>query len=116
MSTQHTPDMNDPREMRKRLIKVSYGRTRLDGKPEDVFGMPSHGVHLVRTVFLLGEAQGWSGEDTMTALAFHLLGEYERVYDLVLKQAMLNPTPFSFPVAQAASDNPSIPPATKRQT
>jgi len=53
----------------------------------------SHYDPLVRAVFNSAYAQGLSGEDTMTLLAYAALIEYERMREIALEAASINPRP-----------------------
>ncbi len=99
MSDDIKPD--DVRAMRQRITRASYGRgERVDGKPEGYLG--SGGGLLASRALRSAEYAGWSGEDAMTALAYHALVEYERLYDMLLQQAMLSTAPPGFLAGRGA--------------
>lgn len=94
MSDPIRPD--DVRAMRQRILRASRGYERVDGK--NPCGMPSSAANMTRSVLRSCEYAGWSGEDAMTALAYHALIEYERLYDMVLANVLLQvPSSFVFP-------------------
>jgi hypothetical protein len=73
----------DPREMRKVLNEVARGRI-------------DHRLHtsiIVRTCLDQGYYLGYSGEDTMTVLAYHLMLENERLMELVLSDVATRISP-----------------------
>jgi hypothetical protein len=53
----------------------------------------SHHDQLTRAVFISAEAQGLSGEDTMTLLAFEALKRLQILEDRQIDIAMRSPTP-----------------------
>jgi len=81
-----TEPLTDPREMRKALRMAAIRGERIDGKPA---GMGSHPANLARTAYHAAQHAGWSGEDEMTALAYHALRELERVTDLLLRDVSM---------------------------
>lgn len=90
--------LTDPREIRKLLSRVAYRGDRIDGKVERN-GISSAGS-LTHNVMQMAAAQGLSGEDAMTVLAYHALLQYERTLDMLLHEAritvhglILTPTP-----------------------
>lgn len=86
--------MNEPkdvREMRQRINVAARGHERVDGKDGGPFSA-SPAAPMVRNVLTMAEAQGLSGEDAMTVLAYYALKEYERLYDLLLDDAIMRPT------------------------
>lgn len=89
-------NLTDPREMRQRLLRVAYGRERVDDRP---IGMTeiSPTSALVNFCMRMGEREGWSGEDTMTALAYHALLRCEALQDNVLYDFSIRPSPFMTP-------------------
>lgn len=100
MSDPIKPD--DVRAMRLRIIRARYRGERLDGKES---APPTGASNLARSVLMAGEYAGWSGEDAMTALAYHALVEYERLFDMVLENAVLRvPSSFVFPPTPPKSD------------
>ena len=68
------------REMRQRITRSAFHGGRVDGKKSH---MPAPASVMVRNILALGEREGWSGEDTMTMLAYYALLGYEGMYDLV---------------------------------
>ena len=84
--------LTDPREIRKHLHLAAYRGARIgpQAAPER---FPSSASSLARNCLRMGEAMGYSGEDTMTALAYHALVQLERVTDLMLAEAALRPSP-----------------------
>ncbi len=85
----------DPREMRKRIHELVFagfgGDTRLDDKPVNRRAYISPIRPIIRAVLTQAQVMGWSGEDTMTALAFHALTRAEAAYDTILDNAMMAP-------------------------
>jgi hypothetical protein len=82
-----TPDLPlDPRDMRKRIMRAAYRGERLDGK---------HGltVSIAHAVLRTAEHAGYSGEDTMTMLAYHAILQLEQMQDLLTEQVSLTPSP-----------------------
>lgn len=78
--------LTDPREIRKRLMEVRYGRhyARMSGG----YGngqWPDRCSGLVSAVLNGAEHMGYSGEDTMTMLAYHALLAYEKATDALLE-------------------------------
>jgi hypothetical protein len=84
--------MNDPREMRQVINKAAYGRERVDGKPMRTSGIPPAAA-LICAILNQARINGWSGEDAMTALAYHALVHYEGLHDTVLFDAFTQPSP-----------------------
>jgi hypothetical protein len=84
-------DPIDPREMRQRIKHAMHGSSRVDGKPLGRYSIPPAAA-MIRNVLYSAEANGWSGEDAMTMLAYHALVGYEDLYDRVLSDALLSPT------------------------
>lgn len=87
--TDPTHEPIDPREMRKRITEAARGYDRLDGKPARTF---TPAAALMRNTLDASRYLGWSGEDTMTALAYHALLQVEKLTDMVLEQAYLTPS------------------------
>lgn len=81
-----THELIDPREMRKRINEAARGYVRLDGKPARTF---TNAASLARNTIDAGRSLGWSGEDTMTALAYQALLQVERLTDMVLEHSYL---------------------------
>jgi len=88
--------LTDPREMRQRLRRVAYGRDRIDGRPVSMAEISPTSA-LVNACMRMGEREGWSGEDTMTALAYHALRRCEALQDSMLYEASIRPSPFMTP-------------------
>lgn len=84
-------ELTDVREIRKLLDAAAFRGERIDGNPQ---GFPSISVvaSLVRQVMDLGRHQGYSGEDTMTLLAYHALLRYEQMTDQILYAHNTTPT------------------------
>ena len=78
--TKPTEPLTDPREMRKVLQEAARGDARVDGKPLGQWSMPP-ASSLIRNALHAGHHAGWSGEDTMTVLAYHALRAYESAYE-----------------------------------
>ncbi len=83
--------LNDPREIRKLLKEVAYRGTRIDGNLYDMRAL-NMSAQVVGHVMKMSEAQGYSGEDAMTLLAYHALLRYEAALDRLLEQAFLTPS------------------------
>ncbi len=84
-------DALDPREMRKRLTEYAMSWSdfvKLDGEHVGARRL-STTRPIVRAVFTQAQVMGWSGEDTMTALAYHALLQVERSNDTILDSAMM---------------------------
>lgn len=75
----------DVREMRQRINQAvrGYG-DRVDGKQTGMAGIAPMSS-MIRAVLMLAERDGWSGEDTMTALAYHAIVRCESLYDNVIE-------------------------------
>ena len=73
-----TMDIN---EMRRRIHDVAYLGLRADGKDGRGFSSTSATVH---QVYQIADRDGLSGEDRMTMLAYHLMAQYESLFDKVL--------------------------------
>ncbi len=82
----------DPREMRKAMQAAVYRGERVDGTGRSRGSMSVAAV-LARNVMQSAEIQGFSGEDTMTAVAYYALCELERMNDRLLEQLYLMPAP-----------------------
>jgi hypothetical protein len=80
------------REMRQAITRAAYGRERVDGKTLGLGAWPPASP-LASKVLRCGEHEGWSGEDTMTVLAYEALKAYEQMHDLVIQNlnAHVNP-------------------------
>lgn len=86
-----TEPLTDPREMRKVLQEAARGDARVDGKPLGHWSIPP-ASSLIRNALHAGHHAGWSGEDTMTVLAYHALRVYESAYDRLLDVANCMPS------------------------
>ena len=95
--------LTDPREIRNLLNDAAYRGGRIDGN-KAVFGCMNMPASMMRNVMRMAEAQGYSGEDAMTVLAYHALLRYEDALDRLIEQ--LNITPASPLVMPNARDNP----------
>ena len=95
-----TDHLTDPREMRKLLSRVAYRGDRIDGKDE--LNAVSAASSLARDVMHMAEAQGLSGEDAMTVLAYHALLQYERTLDMLLHEARMAIKPHSLVIEKEA--------------
>ena len=80
----------DVREMRHQINKAMHGYERVDGKDVGRLSIPPAGA-MIKNIVYAAQAHGWSGEDTMTVLAYEALKGYEGLYDRVLEHAMLTP-------------------------
>lgn len=87
-----TEPLTDPREMRKVLHEAARGCARVDGKPIGQWSIPP-ASGLIRNALHAGQHAGWSGEDTMTVLAYNALRLYEDAYDRMLDVAKFTPSP-----------------------
>lgn len=101
MPTEH---MTDPREMRKAIKRVSRGRDRVDGSPLRQTEIPALGG-LIHSIEQAAYHHGWSGEDEMTALAFHALLRCEALHDQLMNYLCASPSPVTF-VQSAQKDKP----------
>jgi hypothetical protein len=84
--------LTDPREIRKLLNEAAYRGGRIDGN-KDSFGCMNMPASMMRNVLRMAEAQGYSGEDAMTVLAYHALLRYEDALDRLIQQLNITPTP-----------------------
>lgn len=82
----------DPREMRKALQELGRGRSFVDAS-----GKLDAMAPLVRNIMHAAWAEGWNGEDMMTALAYHALLQASEYQKLLLDQAMLSTAPHLMP-------------------
>ena len=72
----------DINEMRRRIHDVAYLGCRVDGEEGSRnFSATSATVH---QVYQIAARDGLSGEDRMTMLAYHLMAQYESLFDKVL--------------------------------
>jgi len=103
IDTTNTPaeGLTDPREMRKVLQEAARGFARVDGKPIGKFFLPPSGC-LIRSALHAVHYGGWSGEDTMTVLAYHALLLYEGAYDRLLDVARVTPSAALLSAAEGA--------------
>ena len=74
------PPVTDPREMRKVIRETAYRGHRFDTSNSASLASP-----IARNVLMAAERDGWSGEDTMTALAYHALLEIDRLYSQLIE-------------------------------
>lgn len=86
--------LSDPREIRKALQRTAYRGGRISDDRQDSMGLP-----LVRAVLNMCESLGYSGEDTMTVLAYHALLAYENLLDAERERLVMsiNPPIFVLP-------------------
>lgn len=84
--------LTDPREIRKRLTEAAYRGSRIDGleSGSNAMNVPAS---MVRNVMNMAEANGFSGEDAMTLLAYHALLRYEDALDRLIDQLNISPAP-----------------------
>lgn len=80
--------LDDPREIRKLLMDVAFRDSRIDGNNVNynAINAPASMVHHVMN---MARARGYSGEDTMTVLAYHALLRYEDALDRLLNTTIL---------------------------
>jgi hypothetical protein len=95
--------VHEIRVMRQKIAKTAFGGDRLDGKPAPGYLM-SNASSLAKAVLNDAEYRGLSGEDAMTALAFHALIKYEEAMDRLLNIARNN-TDKVFIVGKPAGDH-----------
>ncbi len=88
MKTVHT----DIREMRKALHLAARGDYSVGGEPVSQFFSATPAASLIRNVLHAGQYAGWSGEDMMTALAYHLALGYEDTFTRLLDMANMIPS------------------------
>ena len=86
-------ELSDPREIRAMLKRAAYRGERIDGKEMNWTAISTPASTLARRVFDMAEYTGLSGEDAMTILAYHALIAYEGLYDKVLHDVSISPTP-----------------------
>lgn len=82
--------LNDPKEIRKHLTNVRYRGLRVDGKELNRSSISTTAA-MVNNIFSLAEAQGYSGEDAMTMLAYHALLQNEKLMDMQLEFLQTSP-------------------------
>jgi hypothetical protein len=83
-------ELTDVREMRKALRDMSYTGSNLGGDRPD-YGPTAA---LARNCLRAAEAQGFSGEDTMTLVAYHAILQLEKAYGMLLANPSLaSPAP-----------------------
>jgi hypothetical protein len=83
--------LTDPREMRQELMRSARtGRPLLDGGHYANLAMSSP---ILRNVYCWAEAQGLSGEDLHTALAWNLAVHCQDVEERFMQDPMLRPAP-----------------------
>ena len=87
-----TSPPTDPREMRKRISTAAYRGDRIDGNNMGRFSYSS-AASLAHAVLVASEAQGYSGEDCMTVLAYNALVRYEDLMDRLLENYQRTPIP-----------------------
>ena len=80
-------ETTDPRELRKHIQRCAFRGNRIDGKDSRQINITSS---MARNVLSFCELNGYSGEDTMTVLAFMALKNLEQTTDREL--AMLDIT------------------------
>lgn len=87
--------LTDPREMRKRMheyVRYGFGDETLEGERRG----PHHystARPLMNAVFTAGHVAGWSGEDVMTALAYHALLRVEELGGMISLDEALRTMP-----------------------
>jgi len=82
--------VTDVREMRRILTDMRYSGRSPFTKGRDI----STAASLVHYIMSAGQHQGWSGEDVMTALAYHALLQLDEAQGRILEQVRLNLGPF----------------------
>ncbi len=85
----------DPREMRKQILELAYKGIPL-GKSELDFHQLSYASNIAGRVLRQAEAEGFSGEDAMTALAYFALMQVDSLFSEKLKEHNSRPNPLSF--------------------
>ncbi len=83
----------DVREMRKAIRLAARGDESVGGERGKNWGMGSPAAPLIMSAIMAGEYAGWSGEDTMTMLAYHVLLQYEDLHARFLDTMNLLPRP-----------------------
>lgn len=83
----------DVREMRKAIRLAARGDESVGGERGKNWGMGSPAAPMIRSALMAGEYAGWSGEDTMTMLAYHVLLQYEDIHARFLDTMNLLPHP-----------------------
>lgn len=92
MPNPNTP-LKDPREMRKILDEAAYRGVHPLAKQWDY----PLSVTLVHNLMEFCRYNGFSGEDTMTVIAYHLLLEVERLGGMVMRDLATRPAKFIVP-------------------
>ncbi len=82
--------ITDVREMRRILTDMRYGGYSPFTKGREI----STAAMLVRQIMDAGQHCGWSGEDVMTALAYHALLQLDEAQGRILERVRLDPGPF----------------------
>lgn len=77
------PPLTDPREIRKAMMDAIYRGQRFDGGDTARFGVGG-ATAFAHYVIAMCESRGYSGEDTMTVLAYHALLRNEKSDDELL--------------------------------
>jgi hypothetical protein len=101
--------ITDVREMRRILTDMRYGGYSPFTKGREI----STAAMLVRHVMDAGQHQGWSGEDIMTALAYHALLQLDEAQGRILERVRLDPGPFL--VVKEPSSTVGAPPTGQSQ-
>jgi hypothetical protein len=83
------PPLTEPREIRKAMRDAIRRGERIGGGDTSQFGF-NGATALARNIIAMCEFKGYSGEDTMTVLAYHALLRNEKSDDELLN--MLNMT------------------------
>lgn len=82
----------DLREMRKAINLAARGEASVGGERGNGWGMTSPAAPMIRNTMMAGEYAGWSGEDTMTVLAYHALLQFEDIHARFLETMSLLPS------------------------
>lgn len=98
-NTQSMESITDVREMRRILTDMRYGGYSPFTKGRDM--SPASG--LVRHVMAAAQHLGWSGEDMMTALAYHALLQLDEAHGLLSQHYAMTREPGHFIVKGAAN-------------
>lgn len=83
-------DTTDVRQMRRELKELARDWCRFD---ERAASFPSACSSIVRNCFMMAEANGLSGEDLYTVMAWHLQKHAAEMEKFALNDAMLRPPP-----------------------
>ena len=78
---EHHKLKQDINEMRRKIQGVAYYGERADGRDNRSFSPISS---MVKNVFDIANHEGLSGEDRMTLMAYHIMLQYETLFDKVL--------------------------------